>query len=922
MRAAIPQGIRPLSAVRFDFMSDSDRMGRMSAQAFIAAASARGLLIDHASTDGKIHRVPVEGRAKAERPGWYVLDTSADGRMFGAFGRWDDGREADTWHSGDASKPLNKTELAAITEARAGAAKQREKEQRNSAKAANAQWEAFAIEGESPYLTRKHVGALGVRFDGAAVCVPLRDADSALWSFQRIAPDGEKRFFPGGRIAGCFHLIGEVRDDAPLLICEGFATGATLHEATGAAVACAMNCHNIGPVCDALHKRYPKARLLICADDDARTERERGNNPGVQCATDAAKRIKCGWIKPEGLPEGATDFNDLAAHCGMDEVRAQLSSALAEKGAAKSSESEAKSKSAKLPRFEVNDEGVWHFGTDREGKALAPLWICAPLRITALTRDGEGAEWGYLLEFSDPEGEPHAWAMPARMLSGDGNEYRQHLLSLGLQIASSAAAKERLTHYIQTRKPETLARCTDRAGWHDSLFVMPERTLGQSEERVIFQTSGGVSNTFREAGSLDLWRAKVSAFCAGNSRLVFAVSSSFAGPTLHLTGMESGGFHFRGGSSSGKTTALRAAASVFGGADFMQRWRATDNALESMAALHSDATLILDELSQVEPRVAGDCAYLLSNGQGKARMSRTGTARQSLRWRLVFLSAGEVSLADHMLEGGKRTRTGQEIRLADIPADAGKSLGIFEELHGAEDGARFANTLNANAAKHYGIAGRMFIERLASERDAAKAALKMHMQTFMQKMREHGAEGQAQRVAARFAQVGAAGELATEWGLTGWPEGMALQSAERCYRAWLSARGGLGNAEERDMIRQVKEFLERYGESRFTHYALAEKADDHMPDTVNRAGFKRYTSEATDAAYEFYVLPEVFKHDMCKGFDYREVARVLRARGFIKTDEGRLTLTHRLPMFGKTRCYLVLPAIFEHEGEGEASDAA
>jgi uncharacterized protein (DUF927 family) len=116
--------------------------------------------------------------------------------------------------------------------------------------------------------------------------------------------------------------------------------------------------------------------------------------------------------------------------------------------------------------------------------------------------------------------------------------------------------------------------------------------------------------------------------------------------------------------------------------------------------------------------------------------------------------------------------------------------------------------------------------------------------------------------------------------------------------------------------------LERYGESRFTHYARAEKADDHMPDTVNRAGFKRFATEAEDSAFEFYVLPEVFKRDMCKGFDYREVAKVLRARGFIKTDEGRLTLTHRLPMLGKTRCYLVLPAIFEHGSEGDASDAA
>lgn len=886
--------------------------------AFIAAAQARGLVIDHAIADGKIHRVPVEGRAKADRSGWYVLNAPSGGRMYGAYGRWDDGREADTWHDGENAKPLTKAERAAIAEMRVNATMRREQEQSEAAKAAQTQWAKFAPEGESPYLQRKAVDALGVAFDGAVVCVPLRDVDSVLWSFQRIASDGDKRFFPGGRIVGCFHLLGTVQDGAPLLVVEGYATGATLHAATGAAVACAMNCHNIGPVADALKKRYPKARLIICADDDAKTERERGTNPGIQAAKDVAKRIKCRWIKPEGLPEGATDFNDLAAAHGIDEVKMQLAKILDNTKAARTESS----KGATLPRFEVNAQGVWFYGSDREGKPLASTWVCAPLRITAQTRDAENVEWGYLLEFEDPENRPHSWAMPARCLAGDGNEYRQHLLSLGLRISTSNLARERLTYYIQTRNPEGLARCVDRAGWHGSLFVLPDRTIGESTERVIFQSSGAASNTFREAGTLADWKAKVAALCANNSRLVFAVSASFAGPALHVTGMESGGFHFRGGSSSGKTTALRVAASVFGGPDFMQRWRATDNAMEGMAAQHCDATLILDELSQVEGRVAGDCAYLLSNGQGKARMSRTGAPRQSLRWRLVFLSAGEVSLADHMAEANKRTRTGQEVRLADVPADGGRRLGLFEDLHGIAEGAKFANTLNAHAGRAYGMAGRMFIERLASERDAAKAILKTKMQEFRERMREHGAEGQAQRVAARFAQVGAAGELATSWGLTGWPEGMALESAGRCYRAWLMARGGADNAEERDMIRQVSEYLERNGESRFTHYGRAERTDDHMPDTVNRAGFKRPVSEDNGASLEFYVLPEVFKRDLCKGFDYRDVAHVLKRQGFIRTDEGRLTLTHRLPTLGKTRCYLVLPSIFEYEREGEASDAA
>jgi putative DNA primase/helicase len=121
--------------------------------------------------------------------------------------------------------------------------------------------------------------------------------------------------------------------------------------------------------------------------------------------------------------------------------------------------------------------------------------------------------------------------------------------------------------------------------------------------------------------------------------------------------VESGGFHFRGDSSSGKTTALKVAASVYGGASYLQRWRTTDNALEAIAAQHCDGLLILDELAQVDPKTAGECAYMLANEQSKARATRTGTPRARLSWRLLFLSAGELGLADHMAEGMKRMCT-------------------------------------------------------------------------------------------------------------------------------------------------------------------------------------------------------------------------------------------------------------------------
>lgn len=129
---------------------------------------------------------------------------------------------------------------------------------------------------------------------------------------------------------------------------------------------------------------------------------------------------------------------------------------------------------------------------------------------------------------------------------------------------------------------------------------------------------------------------------SGNSRLVFAIATAFAPSLAKLAGEDSGGFHFRGASSSGKSTALKVAASVWGNLkSYCRLWRSTSNGLEGLAALHNDGLLIFDELSQIDPREAGEAAYLLANGQGKTRASKTGAAKQSASWSLIFLSAGE-----------------------------------------------------------------------------------------------------------------------------------------------------------------------------------------------------------------------------------------------------------------------------------------
>jgi putative DNA primase/helicase len=582
-----------------------------------------------------------------------------------------------------------------------------------------------------------------------------------------------------------------------------------------------------------------------------------------------------------------------------------------------------------LDPFSVDANGIWHTGLDQEGRRKAAEWVCGQLDVISRTRDQSGGGWGYLISFTDPLGRLKNWSIPARLLSGDGAEYRSNLLGLGLQISANIRTRSLLTQYIQTRKVENFAICTDRVGWHGQTFVMPDGVIGDPEETIVFQSDNPIGNIFALKGSSQKWREEVGRLCIGNSRLVFCVATGFAAPMLRLAGIESGGFHLRGTSSSGKTTALKVAASLYGGENYLQRWRATDSGLEALAAQHNDCLLILDELAQVDPKTAAESSYLLANAQGKARAHRTGTSRARQSWQLLFLSAGEVSLAEHVSESQKKVRAGQEVRMVDIPADAGAGAGAFECLHGFEGGAAFSYHLSQQSKKFYGSTGRAWLEWLSVNSDAAAVSIQDATKAIAKRMIPSGSSGQVERVADRFALVAAAGEMATEAGLTGWPTGECEKAALTCFNAWICARGGVGNGEVASMLRAVRKFLETHGEGRFTWWNRA--ADNENGKTINRAGFRRLVDsegqpikskgastdadnrkQIEDSSVEYFVMSETFRSEICQGFDYQAVCRVLIEHGCLLPDKTRpFDCKPRLPGLGSTYCYRISPKIFQ-----------
>lgn len=523
--------------------------------------------------------------------------------------------------------------------------------------------------------------------------------------------------------------------------------------------------------------------------------------------------------------------------------------------------------------------------------------VCSDIRVLARTRDGVGESWGLLLSWSDPDGVSHTWSLPMQLLQGDFADVRKELSSRGLDIMS-APAGNRLREYLLLCNPDARLRCVNQVGWHGPIYCTPQETIGDAAgEQVVFQAASSAIAECGKSQDRAHWITDVATPSSGNSRLVFAISVALAGPLLKLAGEDSGGFHFLGQSSSGKTTALNVAASVYGDpAKFVRQWRATTNGLEGLAAAHNDLILILDELSQCDPQQAGEAAYMLANGRGKARASQTGSSRPSAVWRILFLSSGESSLANRMESVGKKAQAGQELRLANISADAGAGLGMFECLHGSQDPAAFANSLKEGCNRSYGVVGREWLECLVKDHNGLSDLIADGVREFVADCVPSGASGQVMRVAARFGLVAVAGELAsTEFGLTGWQGDEASKACKVCFCDWLD-NYGIRNREESSLLAQVRLYLEKHGTSRFQKLDATEKV-------LCQAGYYR----DVDGVRQYLVTPEVFKSEMVAGFNVSWSAGILRASGMLKTEGCRLTFNARIPgRQGTSRVYCLV----------------
>jgi len=281
--------------------------------------------------DGKIHRYRVEGDKSGSVNGWYVL--FVDGNLSaGSFGSWKNGNQT-TWCS-KSEQTLSPQERELWRRRQQEAQQLREAEllvvrKKVREKAAYLEGIAqLAKAGEHPYLLVKQVKPYGVKSLKNMLLVPLRNATGAITSVQFIQEDGSKRFLTGGEINGSYFAIGN--HQSMLCICEGFATGASIFEATGFRVAVAFNAGNLAAVAKVMRGKFPDFTIIICADNDSSRE----GNIGLIKAEGAAEQSESlvsipTFLKHEVIDgKVPTDFNDLHRLRGLEAVREAVEGAV------------------------------------------------------------------------------------------------------------------------------------------------------------------------------------------------------------------------------------------------------------------------------------------------------------------------------------------------------------------------------------------------------------------------------------------------------------------------------------------------------------------------------------------------------------------------------------------------------------------
>ncbi len=552
--------------------------------------------------------------------------------------------------------------------------------------------------------------------------------------------------------------------------------------------------------------------------------------------------------------------------------------------------------------YRIGHDGVYKLPPPDSAKP--PTLICGRLFVSALARDPNGNSMGLLLCWVDRDGNTRECALEAKRLYEDEKGVIAELADSGLYI--DPAHTKSVLQYLANFNTDKRALAVRATGWQGECFVLAAGEVLKPDhitDRIVSYDASNSGASIK--GTISQWQANNAKLCVGNPVLSFAVSAALAAPLLEPLGAEGFGFHYQGRSSSGKSTALMLASSVYGkgssGADgYCGSWNGTVNAVESILARRNSLLLALDELSQAnDPKTIAGTIMAIGNGAGKARLTKEATERAAKTFRSVVLSSGERTPAKELERLAKGNTAsldaGHEVRLPSIRvSEFPNAKGCFHNTQGMKP-AEFAAAIKSAAVKSYGAAGRQWLEYLVAHKSNLAERVKPYIDAWLAEYTGNRELGPQQtRVARNFALVAAAGELATAVGITGWQVGAAAKDAGIMFNHYLTDRGETEVTETQQILDAVRNTLM----TEFARFQSVRREDTRL--VPRRLGFfeSAHTdfaeqwggdedehgcaTEIPDADIKFYIKDPKQLEELAQGFDAQTIAKTLADAGFLE----------------------------------------
>ncbi|END1364422.1 DUF927 domain-containing protein [Salmonella enterica subsp. enterica] len=763
-----------------------------------------------------------------------------------------------------------------------------------------AKYQALATQatpGESEYLIAK--GLDGFTFpalpDGSLL-LALENESGAVTAAQTITAQGEKRLLTGSVKKGAYHAINATESPQVIAIGEGLATVLSVHLMRPEALAVvAIDAGNLLPVAELMRRKYPQAQIIIAADNDLHdlVNGIHEENPGKNAAEKAAAAVS-GWValpptdrkadwndyyQKYGLANATAAFNDSMYQIQGKAVKPQLQAIEGGKITARDSD-------PLKPYFDKRHGGLYYIEPKQNNATGAidecEVWVSDEIETAGIGTDGKD---GYLVIRMKQEGSGSVIheAIPRREIGSPQGWAR--LRSRGVNITAKRGHLDLLANYLQLRGKRDEWTITHTAGWHDGAYVMPDgHIIGTPERPVAFCGGTSAIAGYVVRGTHSSWRENVASLMSGNRSMVLGALVAFAAPLNSLADGGSFGIHLFAQSSAGKTTTVEAASSIYGVPDELKlTWDATKYGLTVEAASRNDGFMPIDEIGQGNDvkHVAGS-AYSLFNGTGRVQGHKDGGNKAVLRWAIVALSTGEEDFETYLIRNGVTPKAGQLVRLVSVP------FTDTTEFHDWDDGDQHSRAIKRASTRHCGAVGREWIGLLADNSDAARQKVTDKENEWLANLPSE-LSPQAKRVAVRFALLDAAAELSAP--LTGWRTEECSRFVRESFNEWLE-NYGTGNREKYQVVSRARDFIQRYGLSRFQPYTYGKKNGDmdrvYSSRITNLAGYM-VSGRREDGRNEYHIIPSVFEEEILCGIQKKLGADALDEAGMlIRPEAGRV----------------------------------